>query len=98
MESGDMLKTDVLSDEIFVVDDDPALGADGVIAKPFDPMTLAASVRNYLPTETSVEVLRKAFVRRAKMDAEALIPFSSALEERLIPRSCCVVSRTLRMG
>jgi CheY-like chemotaxis protein len=26
-----------------------ALGAIGVIAKPFDPMTLAASVRNFLP-------------------------------------------------
>ena len=69
-----------------------SLGADGVIAKPFDPLTLAASVRNYLPTETSIEALRKAFVRRelrksfvrrAKMDAAALIPYSSALEERL---------------
>jgi CheY-like chemotaxis protein/HPt (histidine-containing phosphotransfer) domain-containing protein len=68
------------------------LGADGVIVKPFDPMTLAASVRSYLPSAASIEVLRKAFVRRelrksfvcrAKMDAAALIPYSSALEERL---------------
>jgi CheY-like chemotaxis protein len=28
-----------------------ALGAAGVIAKPFDPMTLAAAVRAYLPAE-----------------------------------------------
>jgi CheY-like chemotaxis protein/HPt (histidine-containing phosphotransfer) domain-containing protein len=69
-----------------------SLGADGVIAKPFDPMTLAASVRSYLPTEASIEALRKAFVRRelrksfvrrAKMDAAVLVPYSSALEERL---------------
>ncbi len=30
-----------------------ALGAAGVIAKPFDPMTLAAAIRAYLPTEGS---------------------------------------------
>jgi len=28
-----------------------SLGAAGVIAKPFDPMTLAAAVRAYLPAE-----------------------------------------------
>lgn len=27
-----------------------SLGAAGVIPKPFDPMTLAATVRRYLPT------------------------------------------------
>jgi CheY-like chemotaxis protein/HPt (histidine-containing phosphotransfer) domain-containing protein len=79
-----------------------SLGADGVIAKPFDPMTLAASVRNYLPTETSVEALRKAFVRRelrksfvrrAKTDAAALVPYSSALEEHL---NSTVVLRRIR--
>lgn len=31
-----------------------ALGAAGVIAKPFDPMTLAAAVRAYLPAEQRV--------------------------------------------
>jgi Hpt domain len=64
----------------------------GVIAKPFDPMTLATSVRGYLPDETGPEALReafvrrelrKAFVRRAKMDAAVLIPYGSAPEERL---------------
>jgi two-component system OmpR family response regulator len=82
-----------------------SLGADGVIAKPFDPMTLAASVRSYLPSETSIEVLRKAFVRRelrkafvrrAKTDAAALIPYSSALEERL--NSSVVLCRIKDIG
>jgi CheY-like chemotaxis protein/HPt (histidine-containing phosphotransfer) domain-containing protein len=79
-----------------------SLGAEGVIAKPFDPMTLAASVRSYLPTELSIEVLhkafvrrelRKSFVRRAKMDAAVLIPYSSALEERL---SSTIVLRRIK--
>jgi CheY-like chemotaxis protein len=30
-----------------------ALGAQGVLSKPFDPMTLAASVRDYLPAATT---------------------------------------------
>ncbi len=30
-----------------------ALGAKGVLSKPFDPMTLAASVRGYLPTSAA---------------------------------------------
>ncbi|MFZ0559786.1 MAG: response regulator [Methylovirgula sp.] len=69
-----------------------ALGAEGIIAKPFDPMTLAASVRSYLPDETSLEAVRKSFVRRelrksfvsrAKMDAAVLIPYSSVSEDRL---------------
>ena len=29
-----------------------SLGAQGVLSKPFDPMTLAASVRSYLPAST----------------------------------------------
>jgi CheY-like chemotaxis protein len=69
-----------------------SLGAEGVIAKPFDPMTLAASVRSYLPDEADTEAvrksfvrreLRKSFVRRAKMDAAVLIPYNSADEEHL---------------
>ena len=30
-----------------------ALGAQGVLSKPFNPMTLAASVRSYLPASAS---------------------------------------------
>jgi CheY-like chemotaxis protein/HPt (histidine-containing phosphotransfer) domain-containing protein len=69
-----------------------SLGVEGIIAKPFDPMTFAASVRSYLPAETNAEAVHKSFVRRelyksfvcrAKMDAAALIPYRSALDERL---------------
>ena len=31
-----------------------SLGAQGVLSKPFDPMTLAASVRSYLPPPTAL--------------------------------------------
>src|ERR1700726_4505979 len=48
-----------------------ALGAQGVISKPFDPMTLAFSVRSHLQAIRLV-TLRSGFVRRAKGDAEAL--------------------------
>jgi two-component system, OmpR family, response regulator len=43
-----------------------ALGAAGVIAKPFDPMTLAAKVRGYAPAgETPIETPRGTFGRGA---------------------------------
>jgi CheY-like chemotaxis protein len=48
-----------------------ALGAQGVISKPFDPMTLAFSVRSHLTT-IRLETLRTVFVRRAKSDAGLL--------------------------
>lgn len=48
-----------------------SLGAAGVIAKPFDPMTLAVSVRSYLKA-TKLDGLRTDFMERAKGDAAAL--------------------------
>jgi CheY-like chemotaxis protein len=33
-----------------------SLGAQGVLSKPFDPMTLAASVRSYLPSSAADHV------------------------------------------
>ena len=48
-----------------------ALGAQGVISKPFDPMTLAVSVRTHLQA-IRLETLRTVFVRRAKKDAGLL--------------------------
>jgi CheY-like chemotaxis protein len=49
------------------------LGAAGVIAKPFDPMTLAALVRRYAPAaETRIEGVRNTFVARARADAAVL--------------------------
>lgn len=50
-----------------------SLGAEGVIAKPFDPMTLAASVRNYVRTaDVVIATRRQAFLERARNEAEAL--------------------------
>jgi CheY-like chemotaxis protein len=50
-----------------------SLGAAGVIAKPFDPMTLAALVRRYVPaTETRINGLRNTFLLHARTDAQAL--------------------------
>src|ERR1700724_2460135 len=50
-----------------------SLGAAGVIAKPFDPLTLAGMVRQYAPTaEARRALLRDAFIARARADARAL--------------------------
>jgi CheY-like chemotaxis protein len=50
-----------------------SLGAAGVIAKPFDPMTLAASVRSHVrPAPDMLAVQRGVFLQRAGRDAEAL--------------------------
>lgn len=48
-----------------------SLGAMGVIPKPFDPMTLAASVRSHLRT-AGLSALRGGFLRRLRADAAAL--------------------------
>jgi two-component system OmpR family response regulator len=58
-----------------------ALGAVGVIAKPFDPMTLSASVRSYVgPARDPMDDLRAGFLLRVKKDAATLS------EQRLILR------------
>jgi CheY-like chemotaxis protein len=51
-----------------------SLGAVGVIPKPFDPMTLAASVRSYVqpPARDPLEELRAAFLLRVQKDAAEL--------------------------
>ncbi len=49
------------------------LGAVGVIAKPFDPMMLSASVRSYVqPAPDPMDDLRAGFLLRVKKDAAAL--------------------------
>jgi CheY-like chemotaxis protein len=63
-----------------------SLGAEGVIAKPFDPMTLASSVRSYVRTADSVLATRReAFVERARNEATALAQCRESLndEERI---------------
>jgi two-component system OmpR family response regulator len=50
-----------------------SLGAVGVIPKPFDPMTLAASVRSYVqPAHDPMDDLRAGFLKRVKKDGAAL--------------------------
>src|SRR3984893_12600379 len=50
-----------------------SLGALGVIPKPFDPMTLAASVRSYVqPAHDPIDDLRAGFLLRVKKDTAAL--------------------------
>jgi CheY-like chemotaxis protein len=57
-----------------------SLGAVGVIAKPFDPMTLAQCVRNYMrPTKKALSAMRENFLQRARNDAAALAPYRVAL-------------------
>ena len=48
-----------------------SLGAVGVIAKPFDPMTLATFVRRQLHT-AGISALRDGFLKRLRADADAL--------------------------
>jgi CheY-like chemotaxis protein len=54
-----------------------ALGAQGVISKPFDPMTLAFSVRSHLQG-IRLDTMRSVFVRRACNDAAQLAACRSA--------------------
>jgi CheY-like chemotaxis protein len=49
-----------------------ALGAAGVIAKPFDPMALAAEVRRYVPFDGALSPVREDFLERLNADACAL--------------------------
>jgi len=57
-----------------------SLGAAGVISKPFDPMTLAGSVKSLVcPTKAALAALRESFLERARRDAAALAPYRTAL-------------------
>jgi two-component system OmpR family response regulator len=66
-----------------------SLGAAGVILKPFDPMTLAASVRRYVqptndaldaPVDDFLQRVNSVFLRRANDDAAALAKHRCALK------------------
>jgi len=59
-----------------------SLGAAGVIPKPFDPMTLAASVRAYIPPANGrFGALQGTFLKRVDDDTAALIGHRSALKD-----------------
>jgi CheY-like chemotaxis protein len=59
-----------------------SLGAVGVIPKPFDPMTLAGSLRKYvLPAADPLAHLRAEFMLRSKRDAAALSEARNVLRQ-----------------
>src|ERR1700675_4658006 len=59
-----------------------SLGALGVIPKPFDPMTLAASVRSCMqPVHDPIDDLRAGFLLRVEKDAAALSQDRLALKD-----------------
>ena len=63
-----------------VIEQFKALGAAGVIAKPFDPMTLAASVRSQMhSTQDPLAAPRGGFLRRLSDDADVLLQCWSEL-------------------
>jgi two-component system, OmpR family, response regulator len=49
-----------------------ALGAAGVISKPFDPNGLAAELRRFVPVESALAAARESFLLRLNADAFAL--------------------------
>ena len=57
-----------------------SLGAQGVISKPFDPMTLAFQVRSHLQA-ARLETMRSVFKRRAKNDIAQLEICRSSLAQ-----------------
>jgi CheY-like chemotaxis protein len=60
-----------------------SLGAVGVISKPFDPMTLAATVRSYVePANDRLDILRSYFLQRVNDDAVTLAGHRSALKDK----------------
>jgi two-component system OmpR family response regulator len=56
-----------------------ALGAAGVIAKPFDPRTLAGEIRRFVAVENVLLPVRERFLQRLKEDATALSAWRSEL-------------------
>lgn len=57
-----------------------SLGASGVIAKPFDPLALATSVRGHL-CSAGISALREGFLKRLRADAASLARCRAALAE-----------------
>ncbi len=58
-----------------------SLGAAGVISKPFDPMTLAGTVRSYLGrADFSLDAMRGVFLQRLRDDTAVLIRCRAMLD------------------
>jgi CheY-like chemotaxis protein len=73
-----------------------SLGVLGVIGKPFDPMTLAASVRDYLPPAADpLDELRASFLQRVERDVAVLSGDRAALKEGIeLPNTLDRIMRT----
>lgn len=72
-----------------------SLGAAGVIPKPFDPMTLAASVRAHIAPPTRLGAMRHEFLQRVDGDLIALAGHWSALEDRTDVSSSLAAIRSI---
>ena len=70
-----------------------ALGAQGVILKPFDPMTLASEVHRHL-RNVKRETLRGILRRRGRKDAAALRAYRAHLAESLDAEALEQIKRT----
>jgi CheY-like chemotaxis protein/HPt (histidine-containing phosphotransfer) domain-containing protein len=76
-----------------------SLGAVGVISKPFDPMTLAASVRAYVdPPDARLGLMRQHFLERVEGDLVELAEHWSALENGSAVPSSLANIRSLAHG
>jgi CheY-like chemotaxis protein len=76
-----------------------SLGAVGVIPKPFDPMTLAASVRSYAPpADDPLDKLRNVFLQRVQKDAAALVMLQSDLKNGIDGRATLARIQSLAHG
>jgi CheY-like chemotaxis protein len=76
-----------------------SLGAAGVIAKPFDPMTLVALVRSLVyPVVDSLAESRTLFLARINKNADALFRCRSALSNEVFPLSVLAQIRDVAHG
>ena len=78
-----------------------ALGAVGVIPKPFDPMALAAAVRCYLepvPEPDPMDALRSGFALRIDRDVATLVELRAALEDGADPAETMTKIRHIAHG
>lgn len=74
-----------------------SLGAAGVISKPFDPMTLASSVRRY-SQDARLAPLRASFVSRARKDAAAMATCRPLLASQQLAGAALADIRTITHG
>jgi CheY-like chemotaxis protein len=76
-----------------------SLGAMGVIDKPFDPMTLAAVVRTYLPKPgINLNSLRNNFRKRIKLEATVLNKYRLSIQDGAASAASLAGIKTIAHG